>query len=216
MTEYHELTEKIWGRFNLDVVNQIVKEYLSEKSEEIKTGINMIAPNQTVVPDVESILGLHKGTESKEEIQPHECMFSNVTGLCGTCNRPHPSSQPQPEQGKWCEHIKWQQYGKSSSGYPGGYWGYIVGYPQNICDNKSVGSWKQCPICGTPRPQQQSFRDRLEIAIGDNNTVNACNEVLQLFKEEIEKIKCAYEESDKDCECSYCSIKRQLLISLKD
>ena len=52
----------------------------------------------------------------------------------------------------WCEHIVWQNFGKTR-GEVGGYWGMTVpgGFPQNICRG-----WIHCPICAAPRPEDQS------------------------------------------------------------
>lgn len=74
----------------------------------------------------------------------------------------------EPEEVKWCEHVKIHHEDKDSS------WGFLnhIGI--------DISGWIQCPICGTPRPEQSS------------------KEIRELGKEFIENYK--PEQEQKECQ----------------
>lgn len=85
----------------------------------------------------------------------HSWGFYPNSRVCGYCGQ---KDEVVVENTTWCSHIVAQGHG--------GRWYLLDSYYDRPPYDGHVGrGWKNCPICGTPRPSELSKRERIAIRL---------------------------------------------------
>lgn len=168
--KYHKLTELIWGKpigknTAMESDDRIIREYLSACAKELGDYLDLdqgVAGRVAIhfilgLGDVEaksfwcnkhSVTGMGECGICKSETKLCTKHFGNVACACPFCS---PKETPKQE---WCEHIQMPvRDGKPT--FNGG----VIVYDE----------WKQCPICGTPRPIPILLSERLMRYLNDKH-----------------------------------------------
>lgn len=136
----HNLTEKLWfgkDSSNVEVFDSIITTELKRMRDELES---QYQPNPGPGRPIGAILGLEPEKPEGEKV------------ICQDCGKPLYSlhvldilrclCKPKEKTMEWCEHIKFDTYWKMGN-------------------FKLLDDWKECPICGTPRPKKKELREVL-------------------------------------------------------
>lgn len=144
MTQYHELTEKLWKTFATKG---------GYDSDDDRLDYNR------------KILGLEEVVEPENPPPFWECKKHHSSGYakggCYLCVLD--GTKPTTEEKKWCEHLMWMEC-------PMRGWHFRRDESCTWQWIQQEFAKYPCPICGTPRPKELSLVERVADAIATKTT----------------------------------------------
>jgi hypothetical protein len=148
----HPLTAEVCKNLqSFQRIDDTVRSWLREKADKVIKAWAL----GTTAHEIEEILGL----ESENASIPIGGAQVGQDPIGGNSSAAHGS---QPQGGKvWCPDIKWEVIVYMPNFQERG-WLLNQVNPVLVPD-----SWKQCPICLTPRPQERSLREELSQVLAD-------------------------------------------------